>query len=526
MSISAEQLSMNGRQAMRYGDWKVVNACAMELMRILPNNPEGYFLKGKCEKADKQVINAIKSFEKALEIDENRHDAAIELASQYVMSLRNKETIVLLEQYKEHLSNSPRYLDMAGTIYTDIGMANRALPFYRKAVGLQPDIELFNANLAACLVFAGEIEEAKGIYQSLLEKHPNHQRNHYHLARLDRAKDDGHIKKMKSVLENTQLAPSMNVFIHYALAKELEDLGRWDESYQHYELAGDGATSVANYDIEQDEILLEKITEVCSEEWLNESTEIKTDITDKTPVFVLGLPRTGTTLTERILSSHSQIESIGETKYMESILRTQSAVPSLEKMIPQMIDSLRSKDIGEIANNYLNSVNYLCGDKPMFIEKLPYNFLYIGFIAKAYPDARIIHLKRNPMDSCFAIYKQPFSWAYKFSYNLETLARYYIAHDKLSAHWKALLGDRIIEIEYEELVGDQENQTRILLDKLGLDFEEACLNFDQNQSASMTASSVQVREKIHSRSVHRWKRFESQLQPLKNALLAAGISVD
>ena len=109
---------------------------------------------------------------------------------------------------------------------------------------------------------------------------------------------------------------------------------------------------------------------------------------------------------------------------------------------------------------------------------------------------------------------------------METLGRYYIAQDKLFSHWKAVLGDRIIEVEYEELVGDQENQTRILLDKLGLEFEESCLNFDQNKTATTTASSVQVREKIHSRSVHRWKRFETQLEPLRNTLLAAGIVVD
>ena len=526
MSVSSEQLSINGRRAISYGDWKMVNTCALEFIRREPSHPEGYFLKGKFEKSDKQVINATRSFEKALSIDESRYDAAIELASQYVMSARNYDAIALLERYGEHLGNSPRYLDMTGTIYTDIGLAGQALPFYRKACELQPEIELFNANFAACLVFTGDIDEAKGIYRSLLQKHPNHQRNHYYLARLDREVDDEHVKEMLEVLKNTQLAPSQNVFVHYALGKELEELDRWDESFEHYKLAGDGASSVANYDIHEDEALLSKITEVCSQEWLNEPVDIKADVSDKTPVFVLGLPRTGTTLTERILSSHSLIESIGETKFLESVLRTKSGVPSLEKMIPEMIESLKTKDIVEIGNAYLNTVSYLCGEKPMFIEKLPYNFLYIGFIAKAFPNARIIRLKRNPMDSCFAIYKQPFSWAYKFSYNLETLGRYYIAQDKLFSHWKAVLGDRIIEVEYEELVGDQENQTRILLDKLGLEFEESCLNFDQNKTATTTASSVQVREKIHSRSVHRWKRFETQLEPLRNTLLAAGIVVD
>jgi hypothetical protein len=195
-------------------------------------------------------------------------------------------------------------------------------------------------------------------------------------------------------------------------------------------------------------------------------------------------------------------------------------------MTPEMISALGTVDAGLIANGYLNAVNYLFGDKPLFTEKLPYNFLYIGFIAKAYPKARIIRLKRNPMDSCFAIFKQPFTWAYKFSYNFEDLGRYYIAQQRLFDHWREVLGDRLIEVDYEDLVADQEVQTRQLLEKVGLEFETACLNFDQNASATTTASSVQVREKIHSRSVQRWREFETQLSPLRQILEDAGIDVE
>ena len=130
------------------------------------------------------------------------------------------------------------------------------------------------------------------------------------------------------------------------------------------------------------------------------------------------------------------------------------------------------------------------------------------------------------MDSCFSMYKQVFTWAYKYSYNLETLARYYVAYDRLCRHWRAVLGDRLIEVSYEELVSDQDAQTRLLLDRLGLPFEEACLHFDENAAPSTTASSVQVREKVHSASVQRWRRYEKQLEPLRRQLEAAGINTD
>jgi hypothetical protein len=162
----------------------------------------------------------------------------------------------------------------------------------------------------------------------------------------------------------------------------------------------------------------------------------------------------------------------------------------------------------------------------MFIEKLPENFLYLGFIAKAWPDAGIVYLRRNPMDTCFAMYKQVFTWAYKFSYSLETLGRYYVAHDRLLRHWRAMLGERLVEIQYESLVADQEGQTRMLLERLGLEFEPACLEFEKNEAASATASSVQVREKIHSRSVDRWRHFEAELRPLSRMLAAAGIAIE
>ena len=192
-------------------------------------------------------------------------------------------------------------------------------------------------------------------------------------------------------------------------------------------------------------------------------------------------------------------------------------------MSPAIIEAAARKDIRLIAKAYLDAVDYRLGGKPLFIDKLPENFLYLGFIAKAFPAAHMIHLRRNPMDACFAMYKQSF---FKYAYTLENVGRYYVAYDRLLRHWAAVLKDRLIEVEYESLVADPEAQTRILLDKLGLEFEQSCLDFDQNQSPSATASAVQVREKAHTRSVGRWKNFAVQLQGLKDYLEQAGIALD
>ena len=315
--------------------------------------------------------------------------------------------------------------------------------------------------------------------------------------------------------------------MYYAIGKELEDLEEWEEAFEYFKKAGDAVASVAGYDIDADIELIDKTIEVCTADWMQSAAITpEKSLTSKTPVFIVGLPRTGTTLTDRIIASHSQVQSVGETQFMQMVLRRESGIESDEKITPAMIEACAKLDIDIIGKGYLDMLDYRLGDEPMFVDKLPFNILYLGFICKAFPNARIIRMKRNPMDSCFSMYKQVFTWAYKFSYTLEGLGRFYVAHQRLVNHWRETMQDRFIEVEYEALVADQETQTRLLLDKLGLDFEEACLNFDKNKTASATASSVQVRQKIYTGSVNRWKRYEKQLQPLREYLEKAGVAVD
>jgi hypothetical protein len=211
---------------------------------------------------------------------------------------------------------------------------------------------------------------------------------------------------------------------------------------------------------------------------------------------------------------------------MQDVIRQVSGTagtdPMGAAMSPGIIEAAAGKDITRIAKGYMQAIAYRFGDKPLFVEKFPENFLYLGFIAKAFPDARLVHLNRNPMDNCFALYKQSF---FRYAYRLEDLGPYYVAYRRLHDHWRNVLGDRLVEVDYEALVADQERTTRALLDAVGLDFEEACLRFEQNKTASNTASSVQIREKVHTRSVNRWKHYGEHLGPLRDYLEKAGINV-
>ncbi len=518
------RLSKAARQAVQGKDWATVATLARKIQKHYKKNPEGYFLHGLADKAAQRTQAAATAFLKALKLDARRYDAAVELANQYLLLLRHGEAFELLRRYESRLDNSPLYLYMAASTYSRLGLHARAWPLYQKANRLQPDVDDLRANLAACAVLVGRIEEATSAYQNLLEKHPQHQRNHYALSRLKRAKDAVHVEQMQRVLEVNRLPAEKNIFLYYAIAKELEDLERWQEAFHYYKLAGEAVSRVATYDVATDTRIMNRIIEVCDADWLADShAQRGTGQWEKTPIFIVGLPRTGTTLMERIVASHSQVDSADETYFLQMSIRHAAVGGGIGDLDPVIIEKAAHRNIRSIAEKYMSSVDYRLGDRPLFIEKFPFNFLYLGFIAKAFPGAHLIHLRRNPMDACFAMYKQSF---FKFAYTLENVGKYYLAFERLYNHWKDVLSDRLIEVNYEALVTDQETQTRAVLKRLGLDFEQACLDFEQNTAPSATASTVQIREKVHTRSVNKWKHFREQLQPLKDYLDQAGIHTD
>lgn len=522
MRADIQKLSQQARGFVQRRDWAQVYSFAQTIQKLDSSEAEGYFLAGLAQKAARRANFAVDEFTRALKKGPKRYDAAIELAQQYLMLLKHNDAYKLLCDYEEYLHNSPLYLDMAGTVFSGLGLHTRAWPLYEKANQLQADIDMFQANLAACGVLLGKVNEAQAIYKHLCNKYPQHQRNHYELSKLATAKDDKHVKEMQSILNVANTSPDKNIFMYYALGKELEDLGRWKEAFNYYEKAGNAVLSVANYDVGSEISVINQIINTCCATWLADNTpHPKGDISKKQPVFVVGLPRTGTTLVERILSSHSQVESADETFFMQMAIRHASGAGGITDVDEKVIKDAANKDIHLIAQHYMQSIEYHLSDKPMFIDKYPYNFLYLGFIAKAFPEARIVYLKRNPMDACFAMFKQSF---FKFAYSLADLGRYYVAQDKLRKHWHAVLGDRLVEVEYESLVSQQENSTREMLNKLGLSFEPACLEFEKNPASSATASTLQVREKIHTRSLNKWKYFSKELAPLQQFLNQAGIN--
>jgi tetratricopeptide (TPR) repeat protein len=525
MSTNIPQLIAAAGQAMAQKNWLLVQNLADLILRADPQNADGHYLTGTVHRAQRRSSDAIDAFKKGLELDPRRYDIAIQLANSYSITRRNSDAAEILGEYEDHLYDNPHFLDLAGTIYTEIGLSEKAWPLFKRANELQPNIDVFQANLATCAVFLGKVEEARKLYVTLLERFPEHRKNHYQFSRLKKATDLVHVDQMKAILSSSKEKIDRDVPLYFAIAKELEDLELWDECFEYYRKACDAVLSIAKFDAKRDTEIIDTIIDVFNRNWFETKTPAAKPNSAKTPIFIVGLPRTGTTLVERIVSSHSEVSSLGETLFLQMAMHKMSSLENRPEIDSEMLRELADKDLRPLADNYMQSIAYRLGEEEMFIEKLPFNFLYLGLIAKAWPNARFIHMVRNPIDACFSMYKQVFTWAYRYSYSIEHLGQYYVAYNKLRLHWNEVLGDRVIEVGYENLVHDQEAQTRKLLDRLGLEFEEGCLHFEKNTAPSATASSVQVRSKVHSGSIGKWHRFEKQLAPLKEHLIANGIDV-
>jgi hypothetical protein len=243
---------------------------------------------------------------------------------------------------------------------------------------------------------------------------------------------------------------------------------------------------------------------------------------DGRPIFVLGLPRSGSTLVDRILSSHSTVTSLGETSDFALALMRSAGGGDKTTLIRRSA----SLDFAGLGKDYCSRTGALDGRTLHFIDKTPINFLYLGLIALALPDAKIVHIRRQPMDVCYAMYKTLFRMAYPFSYDLGDLGRYYLAYERLMAHWRTVLPGRFLDLDYEDLVAHQESASRRLLSHCGLAWEDACLAFERNESPSLTASAAQVRQPIHGRSVGLWRKYARELAPLADLLRSGGVDPD
>jgi len=439
---------------------------------------------------------------------------------------RTVEARPLLEWLSEaSLGSGYQYATLA-LLLSRLGLHGLALDKYRCAAELEPGESQYHYNAATVQRFLGDIDGAQASLSRALALNPRDIDAHKLNADLKRqTPDDNHVATLESLLESGIDDARGKAEILHALAKELEDLDAYESSFARLQEGAALRRKLMRYDVSGDVETMDTIRRQFNRDWLENVGE---GFASSAPIFVLGLPRTGTTLVERMLDSHPLVRSVGELNdfalQMSRLARVGVGDARMDKR--GMVERSTGLDFRELGQAYLASAQPGDGGENHFIDKMPLNFLYIGLIGAALPGARIVHLRRHPMDACYAIFKTSFQQAYPFSYDLTELGEYYLAYHRLMVHWRELLPGLVFDVDYEQLVREPRSQLESLLDYCGLDWDAACLQFHDNPSASTTASASQVREPLHARSVGKWRRLREPLADLAAQLRAGGVKFD
>lgn len=422
---------------------------------------------------------------------------------------------------------TPQQHNELGMLLARIDEHAKAQDHYLQAVEAMPNEVEFLFNLATSQRFLGEVGAAEKTLDTLLALKPTDHEAAAMRSSLRKARpDSNHVQELKITFANLPLKPAAQTSFCYALARELEDLGSYTESFSWLKRGADLRRSGMRYTVATDVGIIENIIQHFDSAFFVQQEMRATSVAPNSEAFfVVGLPRSGTTLLERILGSHSDVHAAGELgNFGIELTRLTNAVLGPKK--PDRDEFVRASttiDFQQLGENYIQSTRPLTGKTPHFIDKLPFNYLYAGLIHCALPGSKIISLQRHPMDSCYSMYKQLFRDAYPFSYDLNDLAEYYIAYHRLMRHWNEVIAGVILSVRYEDLVTQTETEARRLLAHCGLEWQDQCLDYHRNRSASTTASATQVRQKVYTSSVGKWQHYAKELAPLRQRLEQAGI---
>jgi len=428
-------------------------------------------------------------------------------------ALREADKLLVLEP------NNPNFLTLKGTILVRIGEHEEALEIYEKVLRDYPNQARAQMSYGHTLKTVGRLDEAIEAYRKCVRLSPEVGEAYWSLANLKTFRfGDDDIENMRKQVTSEGGDADDQSHVAFALGKALEDRAEYDESFKYYR-RGNSIRRIEHRHNPQVNVL-EAVRQVRTLDKTFFEQHKGWGCPAPDPIFIVGLPRAGSTLLEQILASHSQVEGTSELQDIIGISRKlgEKSRKNPAGKYPENLSELTQEQVRELGEGYLETTRIQRSDTPFFIDKMPNNFRHIGLIHLILPNAKIIDARRHPMGGCFSGYKQLFANGQTFTYGLEDIGKYYRDYVRLMDHWDAVLPGRVHRVLYEEMVTDTDTQIRALLDYCGLDFEEQCLRFYETDRAIRTPSSEQVRKPIYKDGLEQWRHFESHLDPLKEAL--------
>jgi tetratricopeptide (TPR) repeat protein len=555
------------------------------LVKDFPNSPILYNIRASCYKANRQMDASIKDYEKAITIKPDYAEAyynlgvtlqevgqidtalksyekALAIKHEYPLAHNNLGNILFdlgsldsaVDHFEWAVAFSPNYAEAHNNLgvverqqakfdqaiksfekaidiqptYTqahynlgntlhELGQLETAIKSYKKVIAVKPDYAEAHNNLGIAYQQIGQINDSINHYEKALASNPDYSDVYYNLSYLNKYTfNDPQITRMKSLLSDSKLSQTNRINLCFALAKVNENLDNQDELFKYLNEANSLNKQKLNYSLDRSKTLFSSVKEMFSSAFSDIEKSLSSEPSTFKPIFILGMPRSGSTLVEQIMSSHHAVHGAGELSNLPDII-----APIAKDYVNQGMNKLPEKAFLSIRKQYLDVLSNLNVPENVITDKFPMNFLYIGFILTAFPDAKIVHLKRDARATCWSIYKTNFNnTSIGYSYNIDDLTGFYGLYTDLMDFWHQLFPGKIYDMCYEDLTINQEKETDKLLQYCELDWDENCLSFHQNKRAVQTASSIQVREKMYQGSSEAWKKHEAYLKPLIKALSA------
>lgn len=520
-----ELLQDSARVALLKGNYQEAYAILTNAIKQHPNYAGFYFLLSRIAYDFKNHLKEVEKLTTAYRLEPESLKYTVYLARAYVLAGNTGDAVYLLSRAQRMQDHDVETLDVMGVSYNRLCMYEQAAECFKKAILFGEAHAGVYFNLASSLKFCGDFAGARETYENAIALKPDYFKAHAALTSLGGISQEvNHIDRLRELLPKAA-DPDDCLCIAHALSKELEALKRYDESIEVLSQAKQKKSRQISYNFMRDQDVFESLKRHFS----SKPMTLSNGSPKERAIFIVGMPRTGTTLVERIISNHSDVATGGELYNFSVALKRIIGSSSNEFIDSDFLNRLTEVDRALLGRNYIASTEYLLSGKRFLVDKLPLNVLYAGLIIEALPETRIICLDRNPLDTIASNYRQLFSFqdsTFGYSLNLEDAARYYIEFKHLADWWRNLYPDNFYTINYESLVRNPEQEIRALLSFCGLEWEEACLAVEKNNKPVATASAVQVRQPISATSVGQWKHYATYLEPAIAVLTAAGISLE